>query len=239
MNEVSKRVKRRLMQGVKAKCVDGRWSDGDGVSMPPEMLVVGMHRVAQCWRDGEVLDEYWEDDGPLPDIDDLNAQIPQAEWEIAFDKPRPPWGLYFVTYLVNPETADCFTFVSNSVGAKIAYERLVAKFEMMRRLRGCGVCPLVRLENRPMRIASRNITRLRPEFTVIEWRNLGGEEDKPAQLPPPTDPAADTVAKPPAEPATAVTAKPAAEKKKKVTVGKPVEPPTVEEELNDKIPDFI
>jgi len=226
MNKSLKHVKRRLMQGVKAKCVDGRWSDGDGLPMPPVVLVAGMHRVAQCWKDGQVLDEYWEDDGPLPDIDDLNSQIPQTEWELGLNnKPRPPWSLFFVVYLVNPETADTYTFVNNSVGAKIAFERLETKFGMMRRLRGHAVCPLVRLENRPMKIASLGITKLRPEFTAFDWRDLGnGGDAQTAQLPPPTDNNPDgAAAKPPAE-------------KKKATVGKPVKPVTQQEELDDECP---
>jgi hypothetical protein len=225
MNDVTKRKKRRVIQGVKGRCVDGIWSDADDLPLPPVVLVAGMHRIVQCWKDGTCLDEYWDDDGPLPDIDDLNSQIPQAEWEVRFNKPQPPWGLFFVIYLVNPETADTYTFVNNTVGASIAYERLETKFNMMRRMRGNDVRPLVRLDSRPMKVAALGITKLRPEFIIVEWRDLGGHsEPQPAQLSRPNDKDPDgAAAKPPAE-------------KPKATVGKPVAPLTSEEEMDDALP---
>ena len=61
---------------------------------------------------------------------------------------------------------------------------------------------------------------LRPEFTIVDWREIGAAKPQPAALSPPNDAPAD----PPAAVATAE------------TVGKPVKPLTVEEEINDGIP---
>jgi hypothetical protein len=206
----------RLIQGDLLKCVDGRWNPPP----PLELLVVGLTRALQCWSEGFPVDTIIERPGePLPDLEELNAQIPENEWEPGLDgKPRAPWQLNFVVYLVNVETADTYTFANSTTGAKIAWERLETKFAMMRRLRGHNVCPLVKLENRPMKIAALNITKLRPEFTILEWRDLG---------PPPTD----------KDPISAGAAAPA--EKKKTTVGKPVKPITQQEELDDEIPFIV
>src|SRR5262249_43706419 len=125
-NQVSK-LKKRLLQGTKAKCVDGRWT-GDDLPLPDTLLVVGTTRGLQCWKDGELLDELNEQDGPLPDVDELNAQNPQEEWEQGLDgKPKPPWSLVYAIYLVDPETAETYTFINSTFGARLAYERLVDK----------------------------------------------------------------------------------------------------------------
>ena len=47
MNDVMKREKPRLIQGIIAKCVDGRWADSDGLPLPTELLVVGITRALQ------------------------------------------------------------------------------------------------------------------------------------------------------------------------------------------------
>lgn len=223
MNEVTQREKPRLIQGVIAKCVDGRWADSDGLPLPAELFVVGTTRALQCWKDQYPVNTIIEQpDQPLPDVEELNAKIPQNEWELGLDKkPRPPWQLNYVVYLLNPNTADTYTFLNSTTGARIAVERLDDKFRWMRRMRGLGVVPIVQLDSRPMKTQAG--PKIRPEFTILEWREIGGGEDKPPQLPPPTN----------KDPAGAA-AKP--EEKKKVPIGKPVKPITRQEELDDELP---
>src|SRR5262249_52636521 len=159
------------------------------------------------------------------------------EWEPGLDgKPKPPWAFVYVVYMCDLESAEIYTFINSTFGARIAYERLTQKLELMTRLRGAGVTALVKPDSRQMK--TKVGPKLRPEFTILEWRDLGSEP-QPAQLPPPTDkdlPAGAAV-KPPAEPAAAGAAKAPADKKKRLRAGKPVAPPTAAEELNDRIPD--
>jgi hypothetical protein len=237
-NQVTK-LKKRLLESTKLKCVDGRWSAADGIALPERLLVTGFTRGLQCWRDGQLLDELDERDGPLPDVGELNDQVPQEEWEPGLDgKPRPPWAIVYAVYLLSMDgDFETFTFINSTWGAQLAYERLTKRLEQVARLKGSAVTAIVKLDCRPMPTKKAG-TKLRPEFTILEWRDLGEENKQPAQLPPPTDndPAGAAAAKPLAEPAAAVAAKPPAEKKKKTEVGKPVEPPTTAEELDDGIP---
>jgi hypothetical protein len=119
-NQLANR-KARLLEGTKIKCIDGRWS-ADDLPLPDPLLVVGYTRGLQCWKDGQLLDELDERrDGPLPDVDELNAQIPQEEWEPGLDgKPRPPWSLVYVVYLVDPDSAELYTFINSTFGASLA-----------------------------------------------------------------------------------------------------------------------
>ena len=94
----------RIIQGVILRCVDGHWSDRDGLTPPAELLAMGTTTALQCWQDGTPTDTVVERPGkPLPDVNELNAQIPEAEWEEGIDgKPRPPWVMQFVVYLIDP-----------------------------------------------------------------------------------------------------------------------------------------
>ena len=165
MNDVTKHEKPRLIQGIIAKCVDGRWADSDGLPLPTELLVVGITRALQRWKP---IDHIIDQPGkPLPDVDELNAKISENEWELGLDdKPCPPWKLNWVVYLLNPETADTYTFLNSTAESRIAVERLEDKFHWMRRMRGAGVVPIVRLDSRPMKTNFGQ--KMRPEFTMLE-----------------------------------------------------------------------
>jgi hypothetical protein len=242
MKDVEKHNKPRLIQGLILKCVDGRWIDGDGLTPAGQMLAVNTSRGLQCWGDKELLDEIVEMPGePLPDVDELNAQIPQEEWRPGLDgKPRPPWSLNYVAYLLNLESGQRYTFINNTTGARLAVERLEDRMLCIRALRGPNVRPIIKLDSRVMKTSFGQ--KQRPEFTITEWRDFGGEggaallgphgggggsapqiEYKPKIGP-------DVIKR--VEPAPAATA-PEKQKKK---VGKPVTPPSVSEEIDDGLP---
>jgi hypothetical protein len=230
-------LKKRLLQGTKLKCVDGRWA-ADGLSVPERLLVVGFTRGLQCWKDKQLLDELDERDGVSMDPGPLNDEIPVEDWATGLNgEPEPPWRIVYVVYLVDPESCEFFAFINATWGARIAYERLVSKLEMMQRLRGRGVTALVKADCRQMKTKSVGM-KLRPEFTILDWRDLGeNEPPQPAQLSPPANAAAPVEETPPRnEPSTAAAT---TQKKKPATVGKPVKPVTREEEFNDKLSDFI
>jgi hypothetical protein len=83
----------------------------------------------------------------------------------------------------------------------------------MRELRGPNILPLIQLDSRPMKTDFGR--KMRPEFTVIDWRERGsasgGLLDKSA--PQIEDKFSDST-----------------------KAGKPIKPVSTEEELNDKIP---
>jgi hypothetical protein len=243
MNSVAKREAPRLIQGVILKCVDGRWEDRDGLTPPDKLLAMGMLRCLQCWKDQEPVDTIIETpDEPLPDPADLNSQIPEAEWQPGLDgKPRPPWQLNWIVYLINPTTGDTWTFINSTTGARIAWERLKDKFGWMRALRGPAIVPVIKLDSKPMKTSFG--VKMRPEFTIIEWRDVSGEGGSVVpQLEHKSDGGDDGAAvKPDTKPAAASSA--AHERAAKSAyapkeVGRKVKPPTVAEELNDEIPDF-
>ena len=168
----------RIIQGSIIRCVDGEWTDGDGVAFPPEtkLLVLATAMALQHWKNKLPVETILKKPGqPLPDLDELNKKIPKKEWELGLDKtPRPPWGRQHIVYLLNPHDAGLFTFINGTVGAAIATDRLRNKVVWMRQLRGANVHPLVKLDTKPMKTKFGGLKQ-RPEFTILEWRQLGGD----------------------------------------------------------------
>jgi hypothetical protein len=183
----------RLVQGVILKCTDGRWKTHDGTPLPEGMqfYVFGVTKGLQRWEDERVVEEIKKKPGqPLPDVGELNAKIPQDQWGEGIDgKPRPPWQLNDVIYLLALKDAMKFTFINCTVGAKIAAARLLDRIQSMQMLRGPNVIPIVELDSRPMKTSFGQ--KMRPDFRIISWRDFGSPT--PAGLPPSTPQIADPV----------------------------------------------
>jgi hypothetical protein len=203
----------RLIHGSLLKCVDGRWSTQDVPDMTGhQLLALSTAKAIQRWQNKEP--ETIVDSGTgLPDVDELNATIPRTQRELGLDgQPRPPWQREYAVYLLDVSDASIYTFANGTVGARIAWERLVDRVSWMRALRGAAVFPLITLDSRPMK--TQFGTKLRPEFSITDWRDLGSTGN----------------------PALESTPQRAIEGKTAAPVGKPVKAPTTAETLDDDIP---
>jgi hypothetical protein len=167
------------------------------------------NEALQRWEDKRPVETIIKSAGaPLPDVDELNAEIPRKEWELGLnDQPRPPWVLQRIVYLLDPRDGSEYTFISGTVGAAIAIERLRDKTKNLRTLRGDNCVPVVTLGNKLM--TTKFGSKLRPEFVIQEWRNLGAPQ----------------VSAP-------VSAQPTAIEH----IGSKVEEPSLIEQLNDEVP---
>jgi hypothetical protein len=250
MNELVKCEKPRLIHGLLSKCNDGQWKDADGLPLPSKMLVFGIDRVLRCWgADHALLDYVVEQPGePLPDVDELNRQIPQEEWGSDLNnQPRPPWERCWRVFLLDLETASVYTFINGTTGARIAAERLKDRIKWMREIRGAAVVPIVQLDSRPMK--TKFGPKMRPEFTVIEWRERSVKHDAPLieHQPDATEALGERLRDAKTEGSdrggfrdgvVEDALKEPEKKKAEATIGKPVKPVTIQEELDDEIPEF-
>jgi hypothetical protein len=163
---------RRLIKGEIFKCVDGRWSDRDGMEVPPVHIAIAIDEALQQFKNKKRVDQII--DKPLPDVDELNNAIPKEDWEPGFDgEPSPPWKHQYLVYLIDPETGAFSTAINSTVGMMMAWEQLRERVIVTRQLRGEAVVPVVKLANRPFK-AFRGITKLRPHFEILGWKLMGG-----------------------------------------------------------------
>jgi hypothetical protein len=179
----------RLIQGSVARCVDGVWSTSDGTKLTPDMqwIALGTAEAIQRWKNNKPVETIKKTLGvPLPDVEELNAKIPQSEWEMGLDrKPRSPYQHQYLVYLLNPNDASLITYINSTFGALKAVSALKDKVKWMRALRGARVVPIVTLGSKPMPTTFG--MKIRPEFVVVEWRSLDDGAGE-SNLPPPTTP---------------------------------------------------
>jgi hypothetical protein len=219
----------RIIQGTLLRCVDGHWSDKAGTDLPKQLLALATTTVLQRWENKKPAETIVKRPGePLPDIDELNTATHEEDWEIGIDgEPRPPWQKQWLLYLLDPNTAAKFTYANGTTGARIAVENLKDQIKWMRAMRSANVVPLVELVNKPMR--TKYGQKLRPEFKVISWHELGVcgnviEGSTPPRQLPQANPYAEAKGR------TLKTIDPVANR---ITE---VEPPSAKEELDDEIP---
>jgi hypothetical protein len=162
----------QIIVGTLLRFVDGAWTEM-GLPVPAglKLLALTVNVVLQRWQDQRVIETITEK--PLPDVADLNAEIPEREWETDLNgNPRPPWTKTYVVYLLNEQTCEKYTFANSTIGARLAYETLTDRVAWMRKLRGVNVVPEVELVSKPMR--TRFGVKQRPDFKIIGWKQLGG-----------------------------------------------------------------
>jgi hypothetical protein len=174
-------MEERLIHGVVLQCNDGRWFTQDNPDMSGRrLLALSTGTALQRWCGQESIDTIVGNGkgGGLPDVNELNAAIPRDQWELGLDgQPRPPWQRQYIVYLLDMTDASLFTYINSTVGARIAVTRLIECVGWMRALKGAEVFPVITTDSRPMKTAFG--TKMRAEFTIVEWHDFGGEE-KPA-----------------------------------------------------------
>jgi hypothetical protein len=165
----------RLIRGSVARFLDGTWRDNDGNTLSPDgrWVAWATGECLQRWFDKQPVETIIKKPGvPLPNVDELNAKIPQKDWEKGIDgKPRAPWARQNIVHLLDAQTGAELTFISGTVGASIATEGLKINTGNIRMIRGTRVVPIVSLGNKLMQ--TQFGSRLRPEFVIQEWRELG------------------------------------------------------------------
>jgi hypothetical protein len=216
-----------LIQGTHLKFSnDGRWIDRNGneISGNLELCVAEVIRLVQKWQDQYPVEIIiLKPHEKFPNIEAKNEATPRDEWgEDQDGNPRGPWQAEKLLRLVNLETMDKYSYPTGTIGGEIAIRELVERINWMRRYKGNDVYVIVTLGRIWWELKRGG--RWKPHFIIKRWVRLGGggggEELPPSQEIPPTPIAA------PVQQVSPQSDLPL------------VAEPTLQEELNDSIPDF-
>jgi hypothetical protein len=166
-----------LKGGTLLRFNNGEYSDKDRNPIPigTRLLVHELDAILQKWKGGEaVVIERDPVTGKLPDVDDLNDQIPRSEWELDLNgNPRPPWERTFRVFLLDPDTGQKFAFINATAGASMAFSDLKGAMQTKRFLHGVDLYPIVLLQVKQWK-PEKFAARLRPYFHPVEWIQPGG-----------------------------------------------------------------
>ena len=105
-----------------------------------------------------------------------NSFSDPSEWPDGLDgNPADPWRYAKFLYLVDPVSAEVFTFTSSTTGGRIGLSDLSSQIQLMRSTRP-GAVPVIELQSRPMK--TKFGMKPRPFFRVMGWRVKSEEATK-------------------------------------------------------------
>jgi hypothetical protein len=131
------------------------------------------------WEDGKPA-EYRcrEANKRLPDRDELGYDD-QSEWEEGpSGEPQDPWRNTRLVYLVDPQTAEAYTFSTSSWGGRSAVADLGDAITRMRSVHADAL-PIVEL--RAVEMPTRFGRKSKPQFKIVGWRTAGGTTTLPSE----------------------------------------------------------
>jgi hypothetical protein len=168
----------RVLKGTLLKFADWRWSkgqEGTEIEKGTRLVALGTAAAWVRWSGGKPVEYKVREPGRrLPDREELGDQN-EDDWEAGPDgkTPRDPWQSTRFVYLVDPATAEAFTFSTSSWGGRGAVADLGDQIQRMRYANPHAV-PVVELHAAPM--LTKFGKKSRPWLKVVDWKK-GGQLD--------------------------------------------------------------
>jgi hypothetical protein len=182
----------RLIQGDLIKFDNKKtpyWSGPGGpLDTTIKLLLVDWMMMIQRWANNQELERYTTKDFPqLPDLDELNDQVPLEQREVDpygdGVKRRAPYQRAFVLYFVDKNFIRS-TWIGRSNGASIAYGEITRAIADRQKLTGLCGTPVILPSTKTF--TSRRYGEItRPYFQIVGWLNGGSGA---AQIEPPKEP---------------------------------------------------
>ncbi|HZZ23598.1 MAG TPA: hypothetical protein VFE60_13950 [Roseiarcus sp.] len=180
--DAAREATQRVILGLMLLFADWKWTTGrEHTPVPEGILLAALSTAAGWvrWAAGKPVEYVMrEPGGQLADRDTL-GHTDQAHWEVgpSGDK-QDPWRSSRFVYLVDPQSAEVYTFTTSSIGGIGAVSDLAEKIGRRRAVHP-GATPLVQLAAAEM--PTRFGRKSRPVFKVVDWEiGAAGKEATPA-----------------------------------------------------------
>src|SRR5262245_5990447 len=180
-NDAAVEANERVIKGTLLKFADWKWTKGKE-SIPVEdgarLVALGTAAAWVEWRNGKPVSYRMREPGRrLPDREEL-GDLDEADWEPGPDgKPRDPQQSTRFVHLVDPVTAEAYTFSTSAFGGRAAVSDLADQIQRMRAAHP-GAVPIVELHASPM--LTKFGRKSRPWFKVVGWRSVGDGAPSPS-----------------------------------------------------------
>jgi hypothetical protein len=185
-NDAAVEAHQRVIRGTLLKFADWNWTRGKEaipIEKGKKLAALGTAAAQVRWEQGKPVEYRMRQPGkPLPDREELGS-TDKAAWETGPDgkTPRDPWQSTRLVYLVDPDTAEAFTFSTSSWGGREAVINLGDAIARMRAAHP-NALPIVALEAAPM--ITRFGKKSKPVFRIVDWKAAGsGVWEEQKQLP--------------------------------------------------------
>jgi hypothetical protein len=173
----------RIIRGAILKFSDGQWTtgrEGTVVERGTKLVALGTTAAWVKWWDNKPVEYKLRVAGQrMLDREELGDDE-EGEWQAGPGGGlRDPWQNTRFVYLVDPLTAEAYTFSTASWSGRSAVIDLGDQIARMR-LAHPGAVPVVALESAPH--LTKYGRKTKPVFKVVGWRKGGSVEDEPQPL---------------------------------------------------------
>jgi hypothetical protein len=181
--DVGIEASQRVLRGTLLRFHDWRWTRGkeqEEVKKGTELVVTGTAAAWVKWAGGEPVETRLRQPGAkLPEREEL-PDLDQIQWEKdAAGQYKDPWANTRFVYLLDPLSAEAFTFSTSSFGGREAVINLGDAVARMRSVHPDAM-PIVNLEAAPM--STRYGRKSKPVFKIVGWKAINGQMREVQQL---------------------------------------------------------
>jgi hypothetical protein len=181
-NDAASEASERTIRGTLLKFADWRWTAGKGgteIETGTRLVALATAAMWVRWENGKPAEHRVREPGRrLPDREELGL-LDEDAWEDGpGGEPQDPWQNTRLVYLVDPQTAEAFTFSTSSWGGRGAVNDLGDQIARMRTVRRDAV-PIVELQAAEM--PTKHGRKSKPVFKVVGWKSADGDKPTPAE----------------------------------------------------------
>jgi hypothetical protein len=172
----------RMIRGKLLKFADWRWTIGkEATPVADGTRLVALATAAMWvrWEDGKPVEQLVRRAGErLPEREKL-SHTNEDEWPIGpGDEPQDPWQNTRLVYLVDPDSAEAFTFSTSSYGGRAAVIDLGDTIARMRTAHP-DAAPIVELRSAEM--PTKHGRKSKPVLKVAGWKNISARPTETAK----------------------------------------------------------
>jgi hypothetical protein len=172
----------RQIRGRLLKFADWTWTAGkenEEIEDGTRLVAMATAAMWQRWEDSKPVETRIREPGRrLPERDEL-GYLDENKWEPGpSGDPQDPWRNTRLVYLIDPQTAEAFTFSTSSWGGRGAVNDLGDTIQRMRTVHADAV-PIVELRSAEM--PTRYGRKSKPVFKIVGWKSASGEGPAPVE----------------------------------------------------------
>jgi hypothetical protein len=176
----------QMIRGQLLKYADWRWTVGkEATPLPDGKQLVAVGTVAAWirWEGGKPVEHRIRRPGErLPERKDLGYDDKDL-WEMGPGNERKdPWANSRLVYLLDPETAEAYTFSTSSGGGRSAVIGLADTIARMRSAHP-DAAPIVEL--RAVEMMTQHGRKSKPVFKIVGWKNASTRTEPAKPIEPP------------------------------------------------------
>jgi hypothetical protein len=172
----------RTIRGTLLKYADWHWTAGkEATPIEDGTKLVALATAAMWvrWEDGKPVEYIVRQPGRrLPDREELGHNDKSLWEEDPRGEPKDPWQNTRLVYLVDPQTAEAFTFSTSTWGGRGAVTDLGDQISRMRTVHPDAV-PIVELRAAKMR--TQHGPKSKPVFKIVAWKTADTAATVPAE----------------------------------------------------------